>query len=304
MRLRRRRIVVCGMFSFCMLSSRAYVGTDPSGSSPDHANAQFFLTAIAKDGSPAVLQESELSALVDKAPARVKTVRSAKNDPLLFAILMDVGEANSDNAHSGPLKEAVLDLFQRLATGQNQGYLVLFNDKIAVTREPIRVTQAKDLIDSVKFGRGTALYDAIDLICKGKLSRSENPTRPRRVIVLISAGDDFRSHVTAEKAEQSALEEGISVFSLVIDSSRVGPHQVLTLPKGQRFLPEISQMTSGLSTEKDFDKAISAIVGAIDAQWAVTLTTTQPANKKLHSLQTESTQKDVRISAPSSIFLE
>jgi hypothetical protein len=75
-------------------------------------------------------------------------------------------------------------------------------------------------------------------------------------------------------------------------------------PQGEKFLKEISQRTGGLATDKDLKQAIPLSLAAIEAQWAVTVVPTQSADRKLHSMQTKCAQKDVRISAPSGLFLE
>lgn len=264
-------------------------------SSTGQGNVQFFLTAVGKDGSAALLQGADLSVLIDKTVAQVKGVRSVKDDQLLFAVLVDV--SRSDAATANSIKEAAFQLFQGLAGAQNQGYLVLFNHQIAMSQVTLSVSQAKKVLDSATFGGGTAVYDAIEQTCKQKLSRSGNPATSRRVILLISDGEDNQSHVTPLKAEQTALEEGVSVFSVVTRGPMGGP-------EGEKFLKEISQRTGGLATDKDLKQAIPASLAAIEAQWAVTVVPTQPADRKLHSMQTKCAQKDVRISAPGGLFLE
>jgi VWFA-related protein len=264
-------------------------------SSPGQADFQFFLTVLAKDDSPIVLQEADLSVLVDKKVAQVKRVRSAKDDPLLFAVLVDVSKSDAASANS--IKEAAFQLFQGLASAPNQGYLVLFNHRVAMSQVPLSVSQAKKALDVAIFDGGTAVYDAIEQTCKQKLGRAANPARSRRVIVLISDGEDNSSYVTHMKAEQAALEEGVSVFSVVTKGPMGGPH-------GEKFLNEISQRTGGLATDDDLKQAVPVSLAAIEAQWSVTVVPTRSADRKLHSMQIKCGQKDVRISAPSGLFLE
>jgi hypothetical protein len=277
-----------------MLSTKiALMAVDSPASG--EAALQFFLTALAKDNSPAVLKETVLSVRVDKAVAQVKGVRSAKDDPLLFAVVVDVSRSDASTANS--IKEAAFQVFQGLATAQNQGYLVLFDQEVVTTQTPISVFEAKKALDSARFDGGTAVYDAIERTCRQKLSRSGNPARLRRAIVLISDGEDNSSHVTHRKAEQAALEEGVSVFSIVTKGPMGGP-------QGEKFLKEVSQMTGGFATDKDLKQAVSLSLGAINPQWVVTAVSTTSPDRNLHSMQIKSMQKDVRISAPSGVLLE
>ena len=270
--------------------------------SSEKTDFQFFLTAFGKGDSPAALQEMGLSVLVDKTPAQVKAVRSAKDDPLLFAVLVDISRSNASMADS--IKEAALQIFQRLSSIQNQGYLVLFSSEVVVSPNPISVSQAKQALDSASFQEGgTAVYDAIEQICKHRLSRSGNPAKPRRVILLISDGEDNASRVTHTRAEQAALEEGVSVFSLVIRAPFpiTGP---LPGRHGEEFLKEVSQKTGGFSTDKDLKKAVLVSLTAVEAEWVVTFAPVQSADKALHELTVKSTQKGVHIYAPYAVLLQ
>jgi Mg-chelatase subunit ChlD len=289
------RTLHCAAVLFWILSNQIEVIAAAPQASPGQADLQFFLTALAKDDSPAVLQETALSVRVDKAVAQVKGVRSVKDDPLLFAVVVDVSRSDSSTASS--IKEAAFQLFQGLASAQNQGYLVLFNHRVATSQAPISVSEAKKALDSATFGGGTAVYDAIEQTCRQKLSRSGNLARSRRVILLVSDGEDNSSHVTHKNAEQAALEEGVPVFSVVTKGPMGGP-------QGEKFLKEVSQMTGGFATDKDLKRAVSLSLAAIEAQWVVTLVSTQSADRSLHSMQIKCTQKDVRISAPSGVLLE
>src|SRR6202043_652081 len=93
-------------------------------------------------------------------------------------------------------KKAASQLFQGLATDGNQGYLVLFNVSAAISARPLQASEVQRLLEVAKFGGGTAVYDAVEQTCIQKLSRSKNPNIPRRVILLISDGEDNQSHVT------------------------------------------------------------------------------------------------------------
>jgi Ca-activated chloride channel family protein len=289
------RALYCAAVLFWILSNQIELIAAAPQTSPGQADLQFFLTALAKNDSPAILQDTALSVRVDKAVAQVKGVRSVKDDPLLFAVVVDVSRSDASTANS--IKEAAFQLFQGLAVAQNQGYLVLFNHTVAMSQAPISASEAKKVLDLATFSGGTAVYDAIEQTSRQKLSRSGNPARSRRLILLISDGEDNQSHVTNKKAEQAALEEGVAVFSVVTKGSMSGP-------QGEKFLKEVSQVTGGFATDKDLKRAVSVSLAAVEAQWAVTLVLTQSADRNLHSMQIKCTQRDVRISAPSGVFVE
>jgi VWFA-related protein len=297
MRLQRRTVALA-LFLVIPLSQISF-----PQATPDQVGIEFLLTALTKNESPAVLQEARLSVAIDKSAAQLKAVRSAKSDPLVFAVLVDISK--SDAASADSVREAAFQVFQGLATGDNQGYVVLFNDRVAVSPHPIPASQAKEVLNSTQFGGGTALYDAIALTCKQSLSRSTNPGNPRRVILLISDGDDNSSHIAHAQMEQATLQEGVSVFSVMMKS----PFSVMmksapSRSRGETLLKEISRMTGGVSIETDLKSAVPLVLAAINAQSIVTVVPSQSRDNKLHSVQVKSTQKDIHIYAPTDVSLQ
>jgi len=262
-----------------------------------------FLTASDKHDSPVTPDRSELGVSVDKQPAQVTTLRAAKNDPLLFAVLVDT--SRSGVADAALIKKAALQLFRGLSTDGNHGYLVLFNVSVATSRQPLQVSQAESAVDDAKFGGGTAIYDAIEQTCIQALSRSGNPDTPRRVILLISDGEDNLSHVTRMAAEETAEKEGVAVFSLITDPLPLSPSpQGLRLGQGDHVLKEVSQETGGLAVSvRDSTHAVATLLAAVENQWALSFVLAQSPDEKLHSLAIRTSKKDIRISAPAHVFV-
>jgi VWFA-related protein len=255
-----------------------------------------FLTASGKHDSPATPAQSELSVSVDKQEAQVDALRSAKNAALLFAVVVDTSKSDSSSADL--IRKSALQLFQSLSIDGNQGYLVLFNVSMVISRQPLQVSQAQSVLDAAKFDGGTAVYDAIEQTCVQKLSRSGNPNAPRRVILLISDGEDNMSHVTHTHAEETAEKEGVAVFSLVARSSLAGP-------RGEHFLKEVSHDTGGQAISvKNLMDGVAPVLTAIENQWALSFVPAQSLDQKLHSLDIKTSQKDIRISAPAHIFVQ
>jgi len=295
MRQQLKRLM-CGVILFSAVSTQGQAAVQAPQSPPDNKPVQVFLTASDKHDSPVVLAQSELSVSVDKHPGQVNTLRAAKSDALLFAVVVDT--SRSDAGGAALIKNAALQLFQGLSTGGNQGYLVLFNHLVAMSKQPLQISQVQSALDATNFSGATAVYDAIEQTCTQKLSRSGNPDTPRRVVLLISDGEDNSSRVTHTAAEESAEKEGVAVFSLITQSSLSGP-------RGERFMKEVSQDTGGraISVKNPMD-GVAPLITAIEDQWAVSFLPAQSLDQKLHSLGIKTSQKDVRISAPAHIFVQ
>jgi hypothetical protein len=185
-----------------------------------------------------------------------------------------------------------------LSTDTNRGYLVLFNQAVALSKQPLQASQVQSVVDGVKFSGGTAVYDAIQQTCIQRLSRSGNLDTPRRAILLISDGEDNLSHVTSTNAEGAAEKEGIAVFSLAIRSSLAGP-------RGERFLKEVSHNTGGQAISvKKLTDGVGPLLTAIGDQFDVSFVPAQSLDQTTHLLEVKTSQKHVRIAAPAHISIQ
>ena len=192
------------------------------------------------------------------------------------------------------MKAATL-LFQSLATGGNQGYLVIFDEEIFMSKRPLLPSEAREVIDEVKFDGGTALYEAIGKTSTQLLSRSRNPDFPRRAIILISDGDDNISNLTFAKADEIAITEGVTIFSLVTPNNE----------RHGKFAINLLSITTGgrAIVDKHMEEGVAPLLAAINGQWALSLVPQQAPDQKLHSLTVKTTQRGVSLIAPEKILL-
>lgn len=256
---------------------------------------QVYLTAAGKADSAPTLTQSELTASIDKQPVQVTSLRSSKDEKLLFALLVDTSKSRASQAKS--TREAAMLLFQSLATDGNQGYLVLFNETSSMSKRPLQTSEARETINDIQFGGGTALYDAIYSTCRDILSRYKNPDFPRRVIILISDGGDNVSRVYQSEAEGIANAQGVAIFSLATPNPNYER-------RGELILNDVSNPTGGkVILDGGLEEGVAPLLAAINRQWVVSLVPQQVPDKKLHSLVVKTTQRGVTLSAPSKIFL-
>jgi VWFA-related protein len=292
----RWKYLLFGVILFSAVSSQEQTAVQQPQPPTDNKSVQVFLTASDRRDSPVMPAQSELKVFVDKQPAQVYSLRAAKSDALMFAVVVDTSKSEADRA--ARIKKAALQLFQGLLTDGNQGYLVLFSSSVAMSRQPLQISQAQSALDAAKFSGGTAVYDAIEQTCIQKLSRSGNPNSPRRVILLISDGEDSQSHIPRTAAEETAEKEGVAVFSLITRSPLAGP-------QGEHLMTEVSRDSGGWATSvgNPMD-GVAPLLMAVENQWALSFAPVQSLNQKLHSLDIKTEQKDIRISAPARFFVQ
>ncbi len=297
------RSLLCGPILFFAVSGLGQTAVENLQSPVPDQTLQVFLTASDKSGSPAIPAQPELRVSVDKQPVQIDALRPAKNDPLLFAVLVDTSASTAHSANR--IKQTTFQLFERLAAGGNQGYLVLFNQSAVISTRPLQVSEVRGVLENAKFGGGTAVYDAVEKTCIQKLSRSGSLDTSRRAILLISDGDDNQSHITQANAEASAEKEGVAVSSLATSSSLADPQSPLAGSRGEHFLREISRNTGGQAIiVKNLADGVAPLLSAIEGQWVLSFAPARSLGQGLHSLDIKSSVKDIRISAPAHIFVQ
>jgi Mg-chelatase subunit ChlD len=164
-----------------------------------------------------------------------------------------------------------------------------------MSKKPLQIIEAQEVLDKVRFEGGTAIYDAIGETCTKILSRSGNPNLLRRTIILITDGEDNSSHINHVKAEEFALENGVAIYSLATDNSD---------SRGNQFLRDASNITGGQVVKTtNIEEGVTPLLTAIHGQWSMSLVPFQARDQKWHSLTVKTSKQDVLLSAPAMIFL-
>jgi Mg-chelatase subunit ChlD len=290
--VRRWNLTLC---SALLLGVAAHPQSSASATSPTSGGSplQVFTTISTKSGSPPALDPSVLNATIDKRPVQVASIRPAKDDKLLFVLLVDISTSEAPKAQV--IKDAAVRVFDGLSTGANQGYLVLFNQLVMPSKRPLSTSEVQTTLDEIRFNGGTAVYDGIAQSCAQILSASQHPDMSRRILIVLSNGDDNYSHITFAQAEESAQRLGVTVFSLAESSAST---------KGEAILKQISRDTGGREVFVDkLPEGITPLLASIQSQWVLNIGPSQAADQKLHSLSVNTSQKDLSIFAPSRIQL-
>jgi len=234
-----------------------------------------------------------LSVTIDKRPVQLVSLRPAKDDKLLFVLLVDISTSQAPKAQS--IKDAAVRIFDGLSTGGNQGYLVLMNQLVMPSKRPLQTSEVQATLDQIRFNGGTAVYDAIAQSCTNILAASRNLDYPRRDLIVLSDGDDNYSHLTFLQAEEAAQREGIAIFSSAEFSSE---------SKGEAVLKQASRDTGGRDVfVNKLPDGVAPLLAAIQDQWVLNITPAQAADQKLHSLSVKTSEKDLSIAEPSRIPL-
>ena len=288
--LRRTAIRTLSICAFGLSVALCAQAPPASGNAQSTATIYFTITA-----NPAALSlnNSDLTAEIDNKPVAVQSIHPAKNDPLLFIVLMD--ESTSMLPRADDMKDAALAFFKGLSTEGSRGYLGFFDVTSSFTSRPVTVQEAQQLIARRKIGGGSALYDAIFQGSRSILGSGENSSIPRRLIILITDGDDNQSKTPLNEAIQEAQREGTAIFTLCVDARG----------SAEQFLREASAKTGGLEVApRTIADGVAPLLSAIDQQWSAAFLSQLPPDNKLHKLTVRYTKGKLPLSAPSMIPLQ
>jgi VWFA-related protein len=191
---------------------------------------QMVFAAQDRRGRPALnLSPLQISVLDNGAAAAVTSFQPAAALPLRIALLLDA----SDSMRPGfaAQRQAALAFLRRL---QRDGSDQICTLAFAAREAPEDASDPASVLSARQLGGQTALYDA--LITAAASLQSSAPAR--RVLLLLSDGDDNYSRSTLADAIITLQRWNIAVYSLTIHSPR------LEFP-GDRVLRQLAGATGG-----------------------------------------------------------
>jgi VWFA-related protein len=215
------------------------------------------------------LAPSDLSILDNKKPPQsVVSLRTAKQMPLQLGLLIDTSssQAGSDLYLPG-LKAASAFVNQALIGPDDRAIIMTFSAATNASGFMDRDELRQFKVDATP-GRGTALYDAVYFSCRQRMKGDPVQTA-RRVLIVISDGEDNLSHVTPREAIAAALEGGTVIFAVSTDTARAGIET-----RGDRALEKFASETGGRAflelSPKDLPKVFAQIEADIEHMYSVT----------------------------------
>jgi Ca-activated chloride channel homolog len=172
--------------------------------------------------------------------------------PLRIGMLLDTSNSIRERLHFE--KDAAIDfLYNVIRRGKDQAFVMTFdNDPEVIQDYTEDLGQLSSVIQQQNAGGGTALNDAIYMACQ-KLRNPPPATGSdrsvRRVIVLISDGDDNLSDHAESDAIEMADKNNVAIYSISTNNEWVSldtpTPQKLLLTEGDKVLQQFSDETGG-----------------------------------------------------------
>ncbi len=164
------------------------------------------------------LNKEDFKVFDDNAPQEIASFSQPTDLPLRIGMVLDT--SNSIRERLKFEQDAAIDfLFNAIRRDRDQAFLMTFDDGPEIIKG--FTGDSGDLRDTIlkqRAGGGTALYDAIYTASEQLLNKSPLPAGPnpdvRRVLVVISDGDDNSSNRSRGAAVEMAQRAGVIIYAI------------------------------------------------------------------------------------------
>jgi VWFA-related protein len=186
------------------------------------------------------LQQQNFGLLDDgRPPERIIRFVQQTNLPLRVGIMIDT--SSSIRQRFTYEQQAAIDFLLQVMHPADRAFVEGFDVQTDIEQD---FTNRVDLLDSgisrLRPGGGTALYDSLYKTCRDQMLTLQSSTDVRKLIVLVSDGDDDYSRATEDDAIKMCQRAETIVYTI---STNTGPSR----DKGDDVLLRISDATGGRS---------------------------------------------------------
>lgn len=166
------------------------------------------------------LKPTDLAVLDDgKPPAAVNSFRSETDLPLRVGLVLDVSGSITDR-FTFEQESAIKFFSQILRPKTDQAFVLAFDSACTLTQDftddPSLLAQG---VKKLSPGGGTAVRDAVDLAATKKLKNARADRPVRRIIILISDGEDNQSRVTVSQLIEDAHRAEVTIYAISTNTS-------------------------------------------------------------------------------------
>jgi Ca-activated chloride channel family protein len=252
----------------------------------------------------------------DGAQQEITSFSQPTDLPLRIGMVLDT--SNSIRERLKFEQDAAIDfLFNALRRGKDQAFLMTFDDGPQIIKDFTGDTgDLRDTILKQRAGGGTSLYDAVYAASDYLLNKSPLPSGPnpdvRRVLVVISDGDDNSSNHSRGESVEMSQRAGVIIYSISTSTDWVSPDEEKDTMKqvqrkylkteGDQVLDQLALETGGRSffpyKVDDLGQSFLDIGDELRHQYALAYS---PAGRspdgKYHTIKIQTARKDVVVRA-------
>jgi Ca-activated chloride channel family protein len=241
------------------------------------------------------LEKSDLRLYEDNKPQAITNFSRETDLPLTIALLIDTSTSIRDRFKFE--QQAAIDfLAKTLRPRRDKALLITFDSAIELvqdfTDDPERISRA---IRQVRPGGGTKMLDAVYLACQEKLKGEAG----RKVLILISDGDDNLSLETLGSTLEMAQRADVSLYAISTNSSGFFG---LTAPKSDKLLKRLAEETGGRAffpfKAEDLSQSFQDIGEELRSQYSLAYRSSNPnRDGSFRSIKIETARKSLKVKA-------
>jgi Ca-activated chloride channel family protein len=209
----------------------------------------------------ATLEQKDFKVLDDNVPQDIRYFSKQTDLPLRIGMLLDTSNSIRDRLKFE--QDAANNfLFSVLRRNKDEAFLMTFDDEPEILQAFTGDTgRLRDQILRTRAGGGTAVYDAIYEACVRELSHpprppGDQPDVVRRVMILISDGEDNLSTHTRAEAIEMAQRTSVVIYTISTSIQWVtlddpnkekSGNRKYHLTDGDKILQDLADETGGRS---------------------------------------------------------
>jgi Ca-activated chloride channel family protein len=252
------------------------------------------------------LEKTDFKIFDDKLPQEIRYFSRQSDLPLRVGMLLDTSNSIRDRIKFEQ-DASVNFLYSVLRRNKDEAFVMTFDDEPQIVQAFTSDTGAlRDQIVKTRAGGGTAIYDAIYEACVKELSHpprppGDQPDIVRRVMILISDGEDNLSIHTRSEAIEMAQRTSVVIYTIStstqwVSLSQTDPNKIgdrkYHLTDGDKILQELAEETGGRSFfpyhVDDLDQSFQDIGDELRNQYSIAyLPTNYVIDGRYHKIRIE-----------------
>src|SRR6266481_5396666 len=252
------------------------------------------------------LEKQDFKIFDEKSAQEIRYFSKQTDLPLRIGMLIDTSNSIRDRIKFE--QDASTNfLFSVLRRGRDEAFAMTFDDEPQVIQSFTGdAGQLRDRILQTRAGGGTAVYDAIYDACEKQLSHpprppGDQPDVVRRVMILISDGEDNLSTHTRSEAIEMAQRTSVVIYTIStstqwIQLSQTNPEKAADrkthLTEGDKVLQDLAEETGGRAFYPyhvdDLDQSFQDIGDELRNQYSIAyIPTHSQFDGKYHKIRIE-----------------
>jgi Ca-activated chloride channel homolog len=239
------------------------------------------------------LDRGDFKVFDEGKPQDIRYFSKQSDLPLRIGMLLDTSNSVRDRIKFEQ-DASVSFLFSVLRRNKDQAFVMTFDDEPQIIQPFTSDTGAlRDQIIGTRAGGGTAIYDAIYEACSKQLNHpprppGDQPDIVRRVMILISDGEDNLSIHTRSEAIELAQRTSVVIYTISTSTQWVSLEETnpnktsdrkYHLTEGDKILQDLAEETGGRAFfpyhVDDLDQSFQDIGDELRNQYSIAY---QPAN--------------------------